>query len=202
MSDTQATATSQDIRPCTQSIILLLLDICKALKFPSFFVDDFLAYQKRKNWFHNGEPIKNPAGVFTNWAKVRRQSMIINKTWRGAKDENWDYTRAVYLGFKKAKSPETENYIKTIIYKISHAEPMTQQEIDHAAQMGIFEDIEYLKDEYKDDNPDKDTTPNTIFIVSCPKCGFRLLSYEPTKDTFCVKCGKSQVFEQITKEDF
>lgn len=202
MSDTPATATRENTTPCPQGVILKLLDICKALKFPVFFIEDFIAYQNNKNWIYNGKRINNPAGVFTNWARVRRQSMIANSTWRGANDENWEYTPAVFFGFKKAKSPKTEHYIETLIYKISHAEPMTQQESDHAAQMGIFKEIEILKENYKDENPDKTTTPRTIYRVECKKCGFKSLNYKPIENMYCARCGKTQYFEQIIKEDF
>ena len=188
--------------PTTPKLYITFLKICKRLGFPNFFIEDFLNYQKNRNWILNGKRIKNPAGAFTNWAKARRENMILNNTWHGSKNENWEYTPAVFFGFKKPKDRKTENYIKTLIYKISHAETMTQQENEHAAQMGIYTEIERLEEDFKNDNPDESTTPKNIYRIECEICGFKTLSYEKEKKLFCSPCGKMQDFKQITKKDF
>lgn len=170
------------------------LKVCKKIGCPDFFVDDFLSYQNNKNWIMNGERIKKPLGAFINWARKRKRTMLNAGSWRGAKNENWEFTPAVFLGFRNEKNFNTEKYIKRLIYKANYKKPMTQQELKLSEQMGIFKEIESLKD---NDEPAK-----PIYRIKCTSCGFCKLSFYPYEYSFCIVCRTNESFEIITKEDF
>lgn len=170
------------------------LRACKKIGCPPFFINDFLNYQKNKNWIMNGKQIENPLGVFIQWSRKRKKAMINAGTWYGAKNENWEFTPAVFYGFRPEKNFDTEKYIKALIYKVNYKKPMTPQETEHARQMRIFNEIETLKDD--------DDTPQPIYRIKCESCGFCKLSFEPFENSFCCVCGVNENFELITKKDF
>ncbi len=174
--------------PMTQDVLNKLSRVCDRLGFPKFFIDDFARYQDGKEWTINGNPIENPAGLFTAWAKVRRHSMIDSGIWRGCKNENWDFTPAVFKGYKRASTPENELYIEALMNKVNKGEPLTDQEKDHADQMGIIAIIEDLKE---DEPENLNCTPLRIV---CEKCGLIDFSYTQEKDKFCPRCKKRQHF--------
>ena len=171
-----------------QKDIKKLFGFCDRLGFPHFFVNDFLRYQEIRKWTINGNDIKNPIGVFIAWAKGRRQNMIKQGTWRGTKNENWDYTPAVFMGYKKASNPKNQLYIETLIVKVNKGEPLTNQERTIADQMGITAIIENLKEKEPDNI---NATPKRIICEECQLIDF---SYSTEKRQFCPRCGKTQLF--------
>ena len=179
--------------PMTQDVLNKLSRVCDRLGFPKFFIDDFARYQDGKEWTINGNPIENPAGLFTAWAKVRRQSMIDSGIWRGCKNEDWDFTPAVFMGYKRASSHENELYIDTLMIKVNKGEPLTEQEKDHADQMGIIETIEELK---KDEPENLNCTP---LRIACAECKLIVFSYYQEDYRFCPRCEKTQHFTLFTR---
>ena len=168
--------------------------LCNRLGFPHFFINDFLKYQEKKKWSINGKDIENPLGVFVAWAKGRRQSMIENGIWRGAKTENWDLTPAVFMGYKKPYNPKNKLYIESLITKVNKGEPLNDQEKDHADQMGIIVIIESLKEKEPDN---LNATPKRIICENCHLIDF---SYLMEKTQFCPRCRKYTNF--TLKKDF
>lgn len=164
--------------------------ICDRFGYPYFFVQDFFKYQDSKKWIINGKNIENPIGVFISWAKARKENMKKNGTWRGAKNENWDLTPAVFMGYKKAINPKNNLYIESLISKINKGERLTSQEKDNANLMGIILTIETLKENEPDN---KDKTPKRII---CENCGLIDFSYSTEKIKFCPRCNKHQLFTE------
>ena len=174
------TATPQDMKK--------YYAICTRLGFPFFFIKDFFNYQESKKWKIKGAEIKKPLGVFVSWSKHRRQTMIESGTWHGSKDQDWDFTPAVLMGYKKAYNHQNEIYIETLLNKVNKCDPLNEKEKNLAEQMGIFTIIENLKEN------EPDNTNATPKRISCECCGLIDFSYETEKTQFCPRCFKYKLF--------
>lgn len=52
--------------------------VANSLHVPLKWVDDFTAYQNKRGWKINGQPIVNPYSVFKAWANTRRAKRAKN----------------------------------------------------------------------------------------------------------------------------
>lgn len=172
-----------------------LLKACEKYGYPNFFVEQFIKLQNKNNWLYNGSPIKGITYCFRGFAKYKKQNLINQNRWFGEKNENWDLTPAVFLGYYKATNPQNKLYIETLILKVNNGQPLTTNDEYHANVMGIIDTIKSLKKEEPNQNN------KTPLILVCTSCGLHKFSYETEKTKFCPTCSKYTLFVQMENED-
>lgn len=174
--------------PTSKQAIKKYLKLCDKYGFPHFFADDFIKYQNGKKWAYNGKPIKNFLGTFINYSRCKRETLINNKNWHGENNENWDFTPAVLLGYKKPSCLQNKLYIERILLKVNNNETLTKEEKTKANSLKVFDLVKRLKE----DEPNNENKKPLIIV--CTKCGLRKFSYETEKTIFCQICGKHTLF--------
>lgn len=171
-----------------------LFSACNKYGYPYFFVHDFIEYQHCNNWLYNGKPLKGVTYCFRGYAKVRKQNLINRNKWYGSKDESWDLTLSVFLGYYKANKQENKIYMDKLALKLNKGEILTDTEKMHAEKAGIVKVINWLK-KHEPNNENK----KPLRIV-CEQCGRILFSYQTEKEIFCKTCCKHTLFVKMNED--